>query len=800
MSQDSEKNTLNDRILRYRTVFEAANDAIFVMDNDRFVECNPMTLDIFACKKLEDIIGHTPYEFSPLHQPDGTNSKEKALILIEKALKGEPQRFYWKHIRKNGDEFDAEVSLNSITIQKKTLLFAIVRDITERKMAEASIKNLYLRNKAILASVPDVIMEVDKNKVYTWANQAGLEFFGQDVVGKEAAEYFIGDQQTYQKVQPLFEGEESVFYVESWQRRRDGEKRLLAWWCRALKDDRGEVTGALSTARDITAQKEAEETLREREKSLQSIFRAAPIGIGVVSDRVLLRVNDNLCQMLGYEPEELIGQSARIVYPSEEEFEWVGTEKYQQIKEKGTGTVETQWQRKDGKVIDILLSSTPLNLEDLSEGVTFTALDITERKKEKAELERTRALLTAAVQQSPAGILIADAPDVTIRVANAAALGIRGGTVETLTEIPVELHPANWQTYYPNGELFEPENLPLSKAILKGETCQNVEAIIRRQDGSDRWVLANAAPVRDAEGKVIAGVVVFPDITDRKIAAKNLEESEQRFRSTFEQAAVGIAHVAPDGRFLRINKRFCDIVGYTIDEMLQKTFQEITYPEDLPKNLQMIKRILDDELKNYSLEKRYFCKDGSIVWVNLTVSLLKDSDDKPKYFISVVEDITARKNAEEMLQDTAEKLKLEHKAVLEKNIALKQILDHMETEKKNFKQEIGSNIYELIYPIILELQKTGGHLSQKRIDLLENSLKAIIEKDIEEFKINYSKLTPREMDVCELIGKGLSSKEIAESLTIASETVNKHRESIRRKLQIKNKNINLSAYLRSKLK
>jgi PAS domain S-box-containing protein len=132
-------------------------------------------------------------------------------------------------------------------------------EVAERKRAEKSLIYMSARQEAILASVPDIIMEVDNNKIYTWANSAGWEFFGTDVIGKEAAHYFEGEQNTYKKVQPLFNGDENTIYIESWQRRKDGQKRLLAWWCRMLKDGDGKVTGALSTARDITEQKRAEE-------------------------------------------------------------------------------------------------------------------------------------------------------------------------------------------------------------------------------------------------------------------------------------------------------------------------------------------------------------------------------------------------------------------------------------------------------------------------------------------------------------------------------------------------------------
>jgi PAS domain S-box-containing protein len=146
---------------------------------------------------------------------------------------------------------------------RKVSLFRITDELlqaeTKLRQEHEKLRALSLRYEAILAAVPAIIMEVDKNKTYTWANSVGIEFFGEDVVGKEAAFYFEGEQDTYDTVKPLFNGDGDNIYVESWQRRRDGQKRLLAWWCRVLKDRDGNVAGALSAAYDITASKKAEE-------------------------------------------------------------------------------------------------------------------------------------------------------------------------------------------------------------------------------------------------------------------------------------------------------------------------------------------------------------------------------------------------------------------------------------------------------------------------------------------------------------------------------------------------------------
>jgi PAS domain S-box-containing protein len=137
-----------------------------------------------------------------------------------------------------------------------------------------------------------------------------------------------------------------------------------------------------------------------------------------------------------------------------------------------------------------------------------------------------------------------------------------------------------------------------------------------------------------------------------KISHKTLEESEERFRNTFEQAAVGIAHVAPDGKFLRVNNKFCNIIGYTQKDISERTFQDFTHPADLDTDLKNVNQILDKAIQTYSREKRYLHKNGSIVWINLTVNLLRELDGKPKYFIGIVEDISQRKQAEERIKSS----------------------------------------------------------------------------------------------------------------------------------------------------
>lgn len=170
---------------------------------------------------------------------------------------------------------------------------------------------------------------------------------------------------------------------------------------------------------------------------------------------------------------------------------------------------------------------------------------------------------------------------------------------------------------------------------------------------SDRWAAALVTnPVALTEIQtykgwfyIMATALLLYLLIKRDMTA--LQENEDRFRATFEQAAVGIAHVGLEGQWLRVNQKLCDIVGYSREELAQLTFQKITYPDDLEADLEQTQRLLAGEIETYSMEKRYIRRDSSIVWVNLTTSLVREPTGEPKYFIGVVQDISQRKQLEE---------------------------------------------------------------------------------------------------------------------------------------------------------
>ncbi|MCB1964686.1 MAG: PAS domain S-box protein [Candidatus Accumulibacter sp.] len=202
---------------------------------------------------------------------------------------------------------------------------------------------------------------------------------------------------------------------------------------------------------------------------------------------------------------------------------------------------------------------------------------------------------------------------------------------------------------------------------------RHLEALLGRPDtiyyrSLDRWLgTAQAATLPGWVAWALIGTagtlglaVFFVFLLRSQVSLRSsaLRESEESFRATFEQAAVGIAQVAPDGSWLEVNQRLCDIVGYSREEMLKLSFQDITHPDDLATDLQLVGEVLAATRKTYNLEKRYLHKSGAIVWIRLTVALLRAQDGAPKYFVSVIENITDRKLAEAALRESEERQRM----------------------------------------------------------------------------------------------------------------------------------------------
>jgi PAS domain S-box-containing protein len=272
-------------------------------------------------------------------------------------------------------------------------------------------------------------------------------------------------------------------------------------------------------------------------------------------------------------------------------------------------------------------------------------------------LKKSEARLAKFFESIPVGISIYNASG-RIEGMNRAGIEIIG---RDITEIFTEDISSNSQVYIAGtDQLYPTEQLPNLRA-LKGETVFTEDIEIHRTDGKIIPLEVRSIPVLDKLGNVIYAITTFSDISDRQQIeqlrknyqrelegqvierTKALQKSEERFRRSFEDAAIGVALVALDGRWLMVNNSVCEIVGYSEEELLSKIVPDITHPDDLEQNLEYRRQILAGEIRTYQMEKRYFHKQGHVVWVLLSVSLVRDEDEQPLYFIAQIQDISSRK-------------------------------------------------------------------------------------------------------------------------------------------------------------
>jgi len=460
----------------------------------------------------------------------------------------------------------------------------IHHDITERIHTEATLRALVTRQEALLAALPDIIMQVDQNKVYTWANQAGLDFFGPDVIGHEAADYFEGEQETYDMVQPLFDGNEDVIYVESWQRRRDGQKRLLAWWCRVLKDEHGNVTGALSSARDITKQRQAEKALQQSEERYQSfvsqifegIYRTEfdrPIDVTLPTETQIDRIYENaymaecnqaLAEMYHLPSvNDLVG--VRLIDAHGGKDNPVNRATFRRFIENGYKSLndETFEYTADGQ--PVWFSSNTLGIVENGYLIRLwgTALVITERKQAEQALRTSQVKLRAILDATPFPIALVDTQDNVIDFWSRSALTLFWHTAPTAAEW--------YQIAYPDpayrNEVIERWKPALEKARQSCQAVNTGEYQITCRDGSVRICELYAAFLADNL------VVTFNDITERKQAEQAIQVLA-RFPS---ENPNPVLRAGLDGRLLYANPASAALLnqwGCQMGEYLPPEWQE----------------------------------------------------------------------------------------------------------------------------------------------------------------------------------------------------------------------------------
>jgi PAS domain S-box-containing protein len=525
---------------------------------------------------------------------------EEEFLRVGKALYGSIEedgfgeaQTSWK--RRDGSMIDVHLCVSPLYPDDVTQGVVIAAlDVTEKKKADVALRASETRYRELADNMPAGIYEATFDGTVQYANNTALAMFGysaEDVAsGVNFLEVISPDERDmlFRNVQRVRQ-EGSIIDQEYTMVRRDGSRFAAMNMARPLMHE-GRVIGSSGIVTDISELRAAQEALRKNEALLKSILQAAPIGVGMVHDRVIAWVNEGMTGLTGYSGDELMGKSARIVYLDDEEFERAGREKYAEIAARGKGAVETRWQRKDGTIFDVYLSSALIDPANLAAGVVFTALDITAQKKAariqlfatvdlelqvaeqtreldvanmllKIELEEHRkteeALVNSeqlyrAIVEDQTELICRFRPDGTLSFVNEAfcryfekrrdeVLGTR-----YFPSIPRDDRRKIWTAY---------------SSLTPHHPVYHLEFRIEMPDGSVRWVNWTNRAIYDESGTLVEHQGVARDITERIQSEQQIRESRNMLRSVFDGISDPLVMVREDMTLIMLNRAALKFFG-----------------------------------------------------------------------------------------------------------------------------------------------------------------------------------------------------------------------------------------------
>ncbi|MCK4657802.1 MAG: helix-turn-helix transcriptional regulator, partial [candidate division Zixibacteria bacterium] len=310
----------------------------------------------------------------------------------------------------------------------------------------------------------------------------------------------------------------------------------------------------------------------------------------------------------------------------------------------------------------------------------------------------------------------------------------------------------------------------------------------------NRWFWSNMQPARDADDNIIGIQVISHDITDRKQAEEDLRTTHERLNATLNALPDLLFEMDHEGRILDFRAPqpellYCppsEFLGKTMDNLLPKEASE-TIKASLKKALELGR----DSGATYWLDI-----EGEVCWFEFSVAASGDPKDPNTRFVALARNITERKRRQDELKKKTFELRKEQKRLKDKNIALSQVLEQIESSRQEYQRQLYEDVDMALAPLLRKLKKEAGTDRSNEFEELEATLNSILAKDIDEFNIRYGRLTARESEICGMIKNGMTSKQISDDLSLSLLTVLKHREQIRKKLGITNKRISLVTYLR----
>ncbi|WP_205510623.1 PAS domain S-box protein [Longitalea arenae] len=424
-----------------------------------------------------------------------------------------------------------------------------------------------------------------------------------------------------------------------------------------LRTSDNEIIGVIGIETDVTEQVASRKTIEENERRSFELLAQAAVGITVYQGEELtvLVANQSACEIWGKSQEELVGKAVLDISPELEHsptfhivlqvlrtgVPFEGREvpiefiRNGQLYKGYYDVVYTAWKGAQGEI----------------KGVITVYTEVTHSVLARKKIEEKEEQLRIALEGGDLGYFDYR-PQTGELILSDRLLQMFGLPVDSVASLDLFFN-----VLHPEDRELANKRIQAALEPANGGIYENEYRTVGITDGKVRWLHSKGKTSFDEANKPVRFTGVVRDITHEKLTEETVRESEERFRGTFENAAVGIAHVGLDGTFLMVNDRLCEIVGYTKEELLAKNFQQITHPDDLDADLHFVADLISGRIDTYSMEKRYIQKNGSFIWSNLTVSMAKKRDGNPDYFIAVIQDISEQKRAEEEVKQSEEQFR-----------------------------------------------------------------------------------------------------------------------------------------------
>ena len=390
----------------------------------------------------------------------------------------------------------------------------------------------------------------------------------------------------------------------------------------------------------------------------------------------------------------------------------------------------------------------------------------------------------------PMGITICDKFGLIVE-SNELAASILGVTKKTHESRRIDA--AEWSIIRSDGTPMPAEEYASVRALKENRRIEHVEMGIVNSRGETSWIDVTATPVDIENFNVI---VTYNDISENKHRQDALRKSERLFRRTFDQAPIGAAMVSFEYKYIRVNDELCRITGYAEAELIQKGFPEITYPDDLQKDFDHAQKLEAGLIDFYSTDKRYIRSDDEVVWVNVSVRLIRDAAGVPLCYLPMIIDINERKRLEDVLKSKNAELEVGSKELSEMNAALRVLLGQREKDRLALQSQVLANMRLLVLPHLDYIRRETTSTSVlRRLKIIQENFEDITSSFSRTLDDRFRILTSNEIRVADLIRSGMTSKEIADLLHISVPGANYYRKKIRKKLGLSGKKVDLVVYL-----